>query len=185
MKRFTDKVVMVTGAGGGIGRASAERIAAEGGSVFCVDLNADAIARTVADIVSAGGEASAQTCDVSDEASVQACLEACVARYGSPYALINMAGILRFDDTEALETAHWQKVIDVNLTGTMLLCRAAAAAPGKNRRQYRQRGLHGGARRAALRGCLLGQQGRRAGNDAQYRRGVRQARCARQLYLSG
>tara|TARA_R110000823_G_scaffold210224_5_gene340482 strand:+ start:22734 stop:23483 length:750 start_codon:yes stop_codon:yes gene_type:complete len=124
MQRFTDKVVMVTGAGGGIGRASALRIAAEGGLVFCVDLNADAIDETVSRIGAAGGQATAQACDISDESSVQACVDACVAAYGSPYALINMAGILRFDDTETLETAHWQKVIDVNLTGTMLLCRA-------------------------------------------------------------
>ena len=124
MNRFTDKVVVVTGAGGGIGRAAALRIAAEGGLVFCVDLNADALDETVSRITAVGGKATAQACDISDETSVQACVDACVASCGSPYALINMAGVLRFDDTEALEIAHWQKVIDVNLTGTMLLCRA-------------------------------------------------------------
>ena len=124
MKRFTDKVVMVTGAGSGIGKASARRIAAEGGSVFCVDLNATALEATVADIVSAGDEAFACVCNIGDEASVEACVAACIERYGSLYALVNMAGILRFDDTAQLETAQWQKVIDINLTGTMLLCRA-------------------------------------------------------------
>jgi NAD(P)-dependent dehydrogenase (short-subunit alcohol dehydrogenase family) len=115
---------MVTGAGSGIGKASALRIAAEGGSIFCVDLNQEALDATVAEIDSAGGEAAGQLCNVAEEASVQACVEACIARYGSLYALVNMAGILRFDDTEQLQTADWQKVIDVNLTGTMLLCRA-------------------------------------------------------------
>jgi NAD(P)-dependent dehydrogenase (short-subunit alcohol dehydrogenase family) len=124
MQRFENKVVLVTGAGSGIGKASAARVAAEGGSVFCVDLNAQALEATVAEIVSAGGEATARVCDVGDEASVQACVAECVAHYGSLYALVNMAGILRFDDTEQLQTAHWQKVIDINLTGTMLLCRA-------------------------------------------------------------
>jgi len=124
MKRFTDKVVLVTGAGSGIGKASAQRIAGEGGAVFCVDLNAGALEATVAEITSAGGEAAACVCDVGDEASVEASVAACIERYGSLYALVNMAGILRFDDTEQLETAAWQKVIDINLTGTMLLCRA-------------------------------------------------------------
>ena len=124
MQRFADKVVMVTGAGSGIGKASAERIAAEGGAVFCVDLNAEAVAATVAGIAEVGGEASSHVCNVGDESSVAACVSACVARYGSLYALVNMAGILRFDDTEQLQVADWQKVIDINLTGTMLLCRA-------------------------------------------------------------
>ena len=124
MQRFENKVVLVTGAGSGIGKASAARVAAEGGSVFCVDLNELALEATVADIVSAGGEATARVCDVGDEASVQACVAEWVTHYGSLYALVNMAGILRFDDTEQLQTADWQKVIDINLTGTMLLCRA-------------------------------------------------------------
>lgn len=124
MQRFTDKVVMVTGAGSGIGKASAQRIAAEGGSIWCVDLNPDALEATVAEITSAGGEASASVCNVADESNVASCVAQCIEHYGSLYALVNMAGILRFDDTEQLQTEHWQQVIDINLTGTMLLCRA-------------------------------------------------------------
>ncbi|MCB1690813.1 MAG: SDR family oxidoreductase [Halioglobus sp.] len=125
MQRFTGKVVFVTGAGSGIGKASALRLAAEGGSVFCVDLNREAVEATAEEISAAGGEATAQVCDVSDEASVQDSVKACIERYGSLYSLINMAGILRFDDTQELQTGHWQKVLDINLTGTMFLCRAA------------------------------------------------------------
>lgn len=123
MRRFEDKVVLVTGAGGGIGRASAQRIAAEGGTVFCVDLNTDAVETTVAALVSGGGRASGRVCDISSEDDVRACVAACVAEYGRLDALVNMAGVLRFDDTEQLQLGQWQKVIDVNLTGTMLLCR--------------------------------------------------------------
>ena len=54
---------------------------------------------------------------------MRACVAACVAENGSLYALVNMAGLLRFDDTQQLTLAQWQQVIDVNLTGTMLLCR--------------------------------------------------------------
>lgn len=124
MQRFTDKVVLVTGAGSGIGKASALRLAAEGGSVFCLDMNREAVEATVAEISAAGGEATARVCDVSNEDSVQDSVRACIEHYGSLHALVNMAGILRFDDTAELQTGHWQKVIDINLTGTMFLCRA-------------------------------------------------------------
>lgn len=125
MSRFSDKVVMIAGAGSGIGRATAQRIASEGGAVFCVDLNREAAVATVSEIVSSGGKATGHDCDISNEAAVAACFAACIDTYGSLYALINMAGILRFDDTEKLQLSQWQKVVDVNLTGTMLLCRAA------------------------------------------------------------
>ncbi len=123
MQRFTDKVVLVTGAGSGIGKASAVRIAAEGGAVFCIDLNREAVEGTVEEITAAGGKAAARVCDVSDEASVRDSVQACVDHYGSLYSLVNMAGILRFDDTAQLQAGHWQKVIDINLTGTLFLCR--------------------------------------------------------------
>lgn len=125
MKRFTDKVVLVTGAGSGIGRASAVRLAREGGSVFCVDLNVTAVEATVNAIEADGGKATAFGCDIGQESAVNDCVAKCLEIYGSLYALVNMAGILRFDDTQQLQLADWQKVIDVNLTGTMLLCRAA------------------------------------------------------------
>ena len=124
MTRFANKTVIVTGAASGIGRAAAVRIAAEGGSVFCLDLNEAAVQETVARIASDGGEATAHACDISDGDSVNAAVASCIERYGSLYSLVNMAGILRFDDTADIETAQWQKVIDINLTGTMLLCRA-------------------------------------------------------------
>lgn len=124
MNRFTGKAVLVTGAGSGIGKAAAQRVAAEEGLVFCVDLNEEAAKATAAAIEVSGGQATAHACDIASEAGVNAAVDACVSRYGGLYALVNMAGILRFDDTQALQTSDWQKVIDVNLTGTMLLCRA-------------------------------------------------------------
>jgi NAD(P)-dependent dehydrogenase (short-subunit alcohol dehydrogenase family) len=125
MRRFTDRVALVTGAGSGIGQASAQRIASEGGAVFCVDLNEAAVQATAEGIRAEGGDAAARACDISDETAVRGCVAACIERYGSLHALVNMAGVLRFDDTEQLSLAAWQTIIDVNLTGTMLLCREA------------------------------------------------------------
>lgn len=123
MDRFSGKVVLVTGAASGIGRASAQRLAAEGAKVFCMDLSREGLDALVAEIESHGGEAVSHPADVSCEDSVRSAVAACVQRYGRLDTLVNMAGILRFDDTEALTLAEWQQVIDVNLTGTMLLCR--------------------------------------------------------------
>ncbi|MEP1470615.1 MAG: SDR family NAD(P)-dependent oxidoreductase [Halieaceae bacterium] len=125
MQRFKEKVALVTGAGSGIGKASALRLASEGGAVFCLDLQAEALEATVSEIVSAGGVATARVCDISQRDQVEAAIDACVDQFGSLYALVNMAGMLRFDDTERLQQDDWDRVIAVNLTGTMMLCRAA------------------------------------------------------------
>ncbi len=123
MQRFKSKTVLVTGAGSGIGRAAALRMGAEGGNIYCVDLDAASASDVAGEITAAGGAATAHACDVSDEAGVKACVEACVQRYGGLYALVNMAGLLRFDATEHIETELWQKVLQINLTGTLFLCR--------------------------------------------------------------
>ena len=123
MLRLAGKVVLVTGAGSGIGRASAERAAAEGAAVGCLDIDGTAAENAAQAIISAGGKAMSRSCDIGDEAAVKRCVADCVDQFGQLDALVNMAGILRFDDTEQLSRENWQRVIDVNLTGTMLLNR--------------------------------------------------------------
>ncbi len=125
MQRLAGKVVLVTGAGSGIGKASAVRAGAEGARVYCVDIDEAGTSATAEDIRSRGGEAAAQVCDISDESAVRAVVTDCVGRFGGLHALVNMAGVLRFDDTGALALDKWQRVLDINLTGTMLLCREA------------------------------------------------------------
>lgn len=125
MKRFTEKVVLVTGAASGIGRAAAERLAAEGGKIFCTDINADALSEVVDAITEAGGTAVAHAFDIGSEEQVNACIAACVQQFGQLDAVVNMAGVLRFDNCHELAASDWQRVIDINLTGTFLLCKAA------------------------------------------------------------
>jgi NAD(P)-dependent dehydrogenase (short-subunit alcohol dehydrogenase family) len=125
MKRFENKVVLVTGGASGIGRACALRLAAEGASVFAGDVQAAALDATAKDARELGAACETALLDVTDEAAVREAVAACVARFGRLDVLCNVAGILRFDHTHELALADWSRVLAVNLTGTFLLCREA------------------------------------------------------------
>ena len=125
MRRFEGKYCLVTGAGSGIGQATAMRLAQEGAAVACVDLDGSAAESTAAGIAESGARADALTCDISNETAVEACIESVMSSFGHLDVLCNIAGILRADHTHELSLENWQKIINVNLTGTFLMCRAA------------------------------------------------------------
>jgi 3-oxoacyl-[acyl-carrier protein] reductase len=121
--RLQDKVALITGAGSGIGRASAERFAAEGAQVVVVDLKG--AEETVAAIEAAGGEGLALRTDVADEAAVAAMAEVALERFGKVDVLMNNAGILEdFLPAADTPTSVWDRVLGVNLFAQFFTARA-------------------------------------------------------------
>lgn len=126
------KVAIVTGAGGNLGSACAREAALEGAKVVVSDLAGPGLDAIVAEIRERGGEAVAQAADISDESQVAALVDAARQAFGGIDALVNVAavmqGIQADRDLLAMDTAYWDRVMAVNLRGTMLCCKLAIPA---------------------------------------------------------
>lgn len=125
------KVALVTGAGGGIGRAAAEVFARSGASVMVSDVNEAGGAETVALIEAAGGKAAFVRCDVSNAEQVKAMVAATVETFGGLHCAFNNAGINRITDDQ-YDDAIWERDIAINLSGVMRCMREEAAVMLQN-----------------------------------------------------
>src|SRR5215204_6700512 len=125
MTRFTDHVAVVTGAGSGLGRATAHRFGEEGAAIAAVDLDVDAAEKTTAEIGERGGSARAYRLNVTDPAGVKTTVDAVAADLGRPQVLVNSAGIGGFAHTVDETYERWSAILGVNLTGTFLMSQAA------------------------------------------------------------
>ena len=123
MRRLENHVSLITGAAAGIGRATAERFAAEGATLLLCDVQDEGLAETADRCRAAGAEAKALHCDVGSDAQVDAAVAAAVKHFGRLDSLCNIAGILKFEHTTDLATEDFQRILDVNLVGTFRMCR--------------------------------------------------------------
>jgi NAD(P)-dependent dehydrogenase (short-subunit alcohol dehydrogenase family) len=124
------QVVLITGGGSGIGRATALELSRRGAAVAVADIDAGAADRVAGEIVESGGRATAFWCDVMLEPQVQACVAGVEERFGGLHVLVNCAGVLQgaYREIEEVDLDTFRRVLDVNLIGTFLCSRAAVGA---------------------------------------------------------
>lgn len=135
-RRFDGKVVIVTGAGKGIGKACALAFAQEGGAVVIGDISEEDGTATASEITESDGKAIAVKCDVSKAADAENLVQTAVAQFGGVDVLCNIAGIGGYGTVDVFPEDEWDRIIGVNLKGAFLTCKYAIP-------EMRQRG--GGA----------------------------------------
>ena len=126
MSALENKVAIVTGAGGGIGRAMSTRFAAEGAAVVCVDINAESVNATIDEIARAGGRGVALAADVAEEQSAQDAVQAAVENFDGLHVLVSNAIYdLPLAPLTDISYDDWRRTMDVNLNSAFLFSKHA------------------------------------------------------------
>ena len=123
MTRFKNKVTVVTGAASGIGKSTAIRLDSEGAIVIIVDINENQLKETKK--LLSNKNSSAKILDIANINDIKSFFQTLKKDYKKLDCLINVAGILRFDNSHEVQIDDWKKIIDVNLTGTFFMCKQA------------------------------------------------------------
>ena len=125
MQRFEGKAALITGAASGIGRATAERLASEGAQLLLCDVQDEAAGETAELCRKAGADARALHCDVSDDDQVKQAVAAVIEHYGKLDVVCNIAGILKYGHATDFAIEDFNRILDINVTGTFRVCQAA------------------------------------------------------------
>jgi meso-butanediol dehydrogenase/(S,S)-butanediol dehydrogenase/diacetyl reductase len=125
MQRFEGRGAFVNGAASGIGRAAAQRLAAEGAAVFCTDVDETGVEATAEEIRKTGARAVGARLDVRDAAGCRAAVEQAAAELGRLDALCNVAGVGIYCHAGDLTEEQWNRTLAVNLSGTFFTSQAA------------------------------------------------------------
>ncbi len=134
MKRFEGKKVVITGAASGIGRATADRIAQEGGAIALMDVNAEGVERAAKEVASQYGvKALAYAMDVTNSAQVTETINKAAADLDGLDTLLHIAGALKTFRTHEMTDEDWHRIIAINLHGTFYVNRASLPHLLKNR----------------------------------------------------
>lgn len=124
MKKFPKKRVVITGSGGGLGRALAIEFAKQQWKVLVSDVNMDGAEETVKQVNEAGGEGFAVSCDVTQFKQVEKLSESAVSKWGGVDIIVNNAGVLNVGVMEKIKLEDWRWIIDINLMGVIHGCKA-------------------------------------------------------------
>lgn len=124
--RIKDKVAVVTGAGSGMGKAIAKRLAGEGATIVVADINEAAMNTTVKELTAQGAKAIGVKVDVSNRDDVQRAIQSIVDQLGRIDILVNNAGVTRHRPFLTLNSEDWDHVLAVDLKGVFFCCQAAA-----------------------------------------------------------
>lgn len=125
MTRLAGKVALVTGGGTGIGKAIAMAFAREGARVAIAGRRPDKLEEAVREVESRGGEAMAVTCDVSKGKDAEKAVQETAKRFGKLSVLVNNAGVLKVATVEGTSEEEWDQLMEINLKGPFLMCKAA------------------------------------------------------------
>ncbi|HYF71128.1 MAG TPA: SDR family oxidoreductase [Ohtaekwangia sp.] len=126
------KVILVTGAARGLGAAICRILAGDEAVIIATDINAAQLEQSVAEILAAGGKASAYTMNVSDENDVEQTIQEIIESHGRIDVLVNNAGVDYTKSIEELSYDEWRRVIEVNLTGPFIVTKAVYPYMKKN-----------------------------------------------------
>jgi 3-oxoacyl-[acyl-carrier protein] reductase len=125
---LTGRTALVTGAGSGIGRTTAEVLAGAGATVVCADINGERAIETAEAITAASGAAQGLTVDVAERGATAAVVDRVVAEYGGLHVMCNIAGIMVDSEIIDLDPDDFERILAVNLKGVLYGCQAAGKA---------------------------------------------------------